>query len=398
MSNTDLSRRGFLGTTLALGCSAAASPLVTPVTFAAAPGDTRLVVIVLRGAMDGLDVVQPVGDRALRQHRNHLSLGEGGGALPLDDFFMMHSQLSGLAPLWQAGELSFAHAVSTPYRNKRSHFDGQDLLENGGDSPDGAMTSSRDGWLNRMLTLLPGGARAETSYAVGRNALLLMQGDAAFSHWSPDVDLDLSPQAQLLLREVYRTDPLFNAAGAMALEMSADFEPAEGMNPRQSTRARPLAEFTADKLRGAARIAAFSITGWDTHIQQERGLAKALTELETAILTLREGLGPVWDKTAVLCLTEFGRTVRENGGAGTDHGTGGAAIFAGGALKGKTVHGRWPGLASSDLYRDRDLMPTADVRSYAAWAIRDLFGIGKSDLERVVFPGVEMGRDPRLIA
>lgn len=398
MSKIDLSRRGFLGTSLALGCSAAASPLITPVTFAAAPGDTRLVVIVLRGAMDGLDVVQPVGDRALREYRNHLSLGESGGALPLDDFYMMHSGLSGLAPLWQAGELSFAHAVSTPYRSKRSHFDGQDLLENGGDSPDGSMTSSRDGWLNRMLSLMPGGVRAETSYAVGRNALLLLQGDAPYSHWSPDVDLDISPQAQLLLREIYKTDPLFKAAGAMALEMSADFEPAEGMNPRQSTRARPLAEFTAEKLRGEARIAAFSITGWDTHIRQDRGLAKALEELQTAILTLREGLGPVWEKTAVLCLTEFGRTVRENGGQGTDHGTGGAAIFAGGALKGRMVHGQWPGLASADLYRDRDLMPTADVRSYAAWAIHDLFGIGRADLESVVFPGVDMGKDPRLIA
>ena len=398
MSKIDLSRRGFLSTSLALGCSAAASPLITPVTFAAAPGDTRLVVIVLRGAMDGLDVVQPVGDRALREYRNHLSLGESGGALPLDDFFMMHSGLSGLGPLWQAGELSFAHAVSTPYRSKRSHFDGQDLLENGGDSPDGSMTSSRDGWLNRMLSLMPGSVRAETSYAVGRNALLLLQGDAPYSHWSPDVDLDISPQAQLLLREIYKTDPLFKAAGAMALEMSADFEPADGMNPRQSTRAKPLAEFTAEKLRGEARIAAFSITGWDTHIRQDRGLAKALEELQTAILTLREGLGPVWEKTAVLCLTEFGRTVRENGGQGTDHGTGGAAIFAGGALKGKAVHGQWPGLASANLYRDRDLMPTADVRSYAAWAIHDLFGIGRADLESVVFPGVDMGKDPRLIA
>lgn len=140
MTDTDFSRRRFLGASLALGCSAAASPFVTPVTLAVTPGDNRLVVIVLRGAMDGLDVVQPIGDRALAQHRKHLSTGEAGGARDLDGFFMLHPELAGLMPLWQAGELSFAHAVSTPYRDKRSHFDGQDLLENGGNSPDGGMT------------------------------------------------------------------------------------------------------------------------------------------------------------------------------------------------------------------------------------------------------------------
>ncbi|MEM7615364.1 MAG: DUF1501 domain-containing protein, partial [Pseudomonadota bacterium] len=149
---------------------------------------------------------------------------------------------------------------------------------------------------------------------------------------------------------------------------------------------------------GASRVAAFSLNGWDTHRTQNNGLPRALGELQTAILTLKAGLGPAWQKTAVLCLTEFGRTVRENGVKGTDHGTGGAAIFAGGALKGQAVHGKWPGLASADLYRDRDLMPTADVRSYAAWAMRDLFSLGRAEVEQVVFPGVDMGTDPRLIA
>ena len=105
----------------------------------------------------------------------------------------------------------------------------------------------------------------------------------------------------------------------------------------------------------------------------------------------------MWSKTAVLCLTEFGRTVRENGSRGTDHGTGGVAIFAGGALKGGRVLGKWPGLGASDLYQDRDLMPTADVRSYAAWAMRALFPLSENDLESSVFPGLDMGDDPGLI-
>ncbi|MEM9228335.1 MAG: DUF1501 domain-containing protein [Pseudomonadota bacterium] len=393
----ELTRRRLLTRGLALGCSAAASPLITPVTLASTPGDTRLVVIVLRGAMDGLDVVQPIGDRNLHGHRKTLSVGPDNGAAPLDNFYALHPALSDLMPLWSAGELSFAHAVSTPYRDKRSHFDGQDLLENGGNSADGGMTPGRDGWLNRMLSLLPG-ARAETAFAVGRGGLLLLRGDTPTSSWSPDTDMDLSPQAELLLSKVWEQDALFHAAGQTAMALSAERDVPEGMNPRNSQRGAALAEFAAGQLRGEARVAAFSLNGWDTHQGQANALPRALAELQTAILTLKSGLGPAWDKTAVLCLTEFGRTVRENGVRGTDHGTGGAAIFAGGALKGQSVHGEWPGLASRDLYRDRDLMPTADVRSYAAWAMRDLFGLARSDLERLVFPGVDMGLDPRLIA
>ncbi|MSU88267.1 DUF1501 domain-containing protein [Rhodobacteraceae bacterium 2CG4] len=396
MTDLDFSRRRFLGTTLALGCSAAASPFVTPVTLAVTPGDNRLVVIVLRGAMDGLDVVQPIGDRALRGHRRNLSTGEAGGAHDLDGFFMLHSELSGLMPLWQAGELSFAHAVSTPYRDKRSHFDGQDLLENGGNSPDGGMTPGRDGWLNRMLSLLPG-ASAQTAYAVGRENLLLLSGDAPASAWSPDSDMALSPQAQLLLNAVYRDDPLFRQAGEAAMTLAAA-QDGNAMNPRQAARAAALAGFAAQQLSGQARVAAFSLNGWDTHQNQPGGLAGALKELQTAILTLKQGLGPAWGKTAVLCLTEFGRTVRENGNRGSDHGTGGAAIFAGGALRGQAVHGKWPGLKAGNLYRDRDLMPTADVRGYAAWAMRGLFGIDKGKLDTVLFPGVDLGKDPKLIA
>lgn len=396
MTDTDLSRRRFLGTTLALGCSAAASPFVTPVTLAMTPGDNRLVVIVLRGAMDGLDVVQPVGDPWLAKHRKALSTGEKGGAQDLDGFFMLHKELSGLMPLWQAGELSFAHAVSTPYRDKRSHFDGQDLLENGGNSPDGGMTPGRDGWLNRMLSLLPGSS-SETAFAVGRENLLLLSGDAPVSAWSPDSDMALSPQAQLLLSAIYKDDPLFRQAGEAAMNL-AEAQDGGMMNPRQAARAEALAGFAAQQLARDARVAAFSLNGWDTHQNQPGALGGALKELQAAILTLKQGLGPAWDKTAVLCLTEFGRTVRENGNRGSDHGTGGAAIFAGGALRGQQVLGKWPGLAPEDLYRDRDLMPTADVRSYAAWAMRGLFGLDAGKLDSVVFPGVDLGRDPKLIA
>ena len=381
------SRRAFLTRTLALGCSAAASPLVTPVTLADATGENRLVVIILRGGMDGLDVVRPLGDRHLRQHRPEV----GRDSLAITDFFGLHPTLEPLLPLWRSGELGFAQAVSTPYRNKRSHFDGQDILEAGVSGED----AGEDGWLNRALSLMPGNS-SETAFAVGRENLRILAGSAPTSTWSPDSDLDLSPQAKLLLRKVYAEDPLFHEAATKAMEL-ADLTD-NPMSTRRAHRAEPLARFAAGRLKDATRLAAFSITGWDTHANQARTLPNALGELTTAILTLKAELGPVWKQTAVLCLTEFGRTIRMNGSGGTDHGTGGAAIFAGGALKGGRVLGKWPGLAQSDLYEDRDLMPTADVRKYAAWALHSLFPLARSDLESVVFPNLEMGTNPGLIA
>ncbi|MEM9010217.1 MAG: DUF1501 domain-containing protein [Pseudomonadota bacterium] len=386
-------RRRFLGGALTLGCSAAAFPLVTPVTVAAAPGENRLVVIILRGAMDGLDVVRPRGEAALAGLRP--TILQQADAIDLDGFFGLHPRLDGLAPLWSRGELAFAHAVATPYRDKRSHFDGQDFLENGGEEPDGSLTRARDGWLNRMLTLVPG-AEAETAYAVGRERMLLLDGEAATQSWSPDADLALSPQGRHLLEVIYRGDPLFAAAAATALNLSEQMDASATLRSRRQAEA--LATFAADRLSGDARIAAFSIGGWDTHRRQDNAIVRALEELQTALLTLRDGLGPHWSRTMVLAITEFGRTVRENGSAGTDHGTGGALLMAGGAIAGARVHGRWPGLADGDLYNQRDLMPTDDVRRYAGWALRGLFGLSGTDIERTVFPGLDMGSDLGIVA
>ncbi|EPX79818.1 hypothetical protein Salmuc_02580 [Salipiger mucosus DSM 16094] len=159
-----------------------------------------------------------------------------------------------------------------------------------------------------------------------------------------------------------------------------------------------VAEFAAERLGGASRIAAFSINGWDTHDNQDRSLGRALGRLSDTILTLRDGMGPqAWGKTAVVAMTEFGRTVRINGTSGTDHGTGGAMIMAGGAIRGGRVVSDWPGLAEADLYARRDLMPTRDLRAHAGWLIRGLFGLDTKVIERDIFPGLDLGPDPRLL-
>ncbi|SMX31798.1 DUF1501 domain-containing protein [Actibacterium lipolyticum] len=412
MASSAISRRRFLARSVAVGCSAAASPFLTPVTLAAAPWDQRLVVIILRGAMDGLDVVQPYGDPEFASTRKRLRFGEAGGATDLDGFFSLHPGLSPLTGLWLKGELGFAHAVSTPYRDKRSHFDGQDLLE-AGTGFDFGNTQIRDGWLNRMLQAVPG-LSAQTAYAIGQDELLILSGDAEVSSWSPDARLSLSPQAKKLLAKVSHNDPLFREALNEAVDIAEStqanagvFDPetdnsAAEMQSQMMAVARgenhlKVVNFAINRLLEETRIASFSINGWDTHNNQSNGLKKPLSQLSDTILALKQGLGSVWGQTTVLAMTEFGRTVRENGSGGTDHGTGGAMIMAGGALRGGQVWGNWPGLALADLYKGRDLTPTEDVRAYAASAMQGLFGLDRHVLETAVFPGLDMGGVGRII-
>lgn len=409
-----LKRRDLLIRASAFGCSAAASPLFTPVAFASAPTDNRLVVIILRGAMDGLDLVQPYGDPGLQAARPDFAIGPDAGATDLDGFFALHAGMDPLLPLWQAGELGFAHAVSTPYRNQRSHFDGQDLLE-AGTAAGTEGGSHQDGWLNRLVQTIPGATR-ETALAVGREDALILRGAAPSVAWSPASRLALSSATSDLLSMVYHDDPLFLDAfddaefysgllhgefsGDTTGDMAGDMASAMADSLRDAPRtvsAQSLASFAAERLRADARIASFSIGGWDTHRGQANGMRRALRNLAGAIAELRQGLGGDWDRTAVLAMTEFGRTVRQNGSGGTDHGTGSALIMAGGAVRGGRVLGDWPGLEGAALFDDRDLMPTRDVRAYAAWAMAGLFGTDRAVLENLVFPTLELGADPGLL-
>ena len=397
-----INRRNFLFNGLAGGCSLAASPLITPVALASAPWEHRLVVIVLRGAMDGLDTLRPHGDPNFAALRP--SLTNAIADIPLVDGFAMHGGLSELLPLWEAGELSFAHAVSTPYRDGRSHFKGQDLLEAGTGFVPGQPTT-RDGWLNRMLQTVPG-ITSETAYAIGTNGMVILSGNAPVSNWLQGFQLRMSDQAERLLELVYHDDDLFRTALNEAQSVSETIltekmlgtnEPGEMMDASSmvgvSKKDLALAEFASSRLRAETRIAAFSLNGWDTHISQAGHLEKNLRRLAATILQLKQGVGPkIWANTTVVTMTEFGRTARENGSFGTDHGTGGAMLFAGGAVRGGKIHTDWPGLSEADLYERRDLMPTQDVRAYAAALMREGFGLGVSDLERHIFPGLDMGQ------
>lgn len=398
-----ISRRFLLRGLGGIACSAAAHPFLSTVTLAqsdgGAPlGDHRLIVVILRGALDGLDAVQPVGDSNYARMRPTLA-GSRSDLADLDGFFALHPKLSGLMPLWQAGGLGFVHATSTPYRDKRSHFDGQDLLEagTGMDVPVGA---ARDGWLNRMLQAVPG-LSAETAYAVGREAQPMLDGTAVSRLWTPDVTLDLSAQSRFLLDHIYHDDELFREAATEATELATMGVPEGAMGESSNARLADvdtLVDFASARLLQETRIAAFSLSGWDTHRRQKAAISLSFQRLQHLILRLQAGLGDsVWGKTVLLAMTEFGRTVAENGSGGTDHGTGGLMLVAGGAVRGGRVMGRWPGLEEAALYDRRDLMPTSDVRAWAAWAIRGMFGFDRGLLESALFPGLQMGDDPGLL-
>ncbi len=415
MTEMSMNRRGFLGRSLMAGCSLAASPLITPVSFAATAGENRLVVIILRGGLDGLDLLQP-DDPAFSVLRPTLG-GRKPSGMEVAGGAMLHTACAPLWPMWQAGELEFVQAVSTPYRNKRSHFDGQDLLEAGTTMLQGG--GPRDGWLNRMLRHMPG-AEMTTAYAVGADPMLLSQGTMPFESWSPDVDFVLSSQGARLMHLTMERDPEMARAMSKAMALASGDgggvvpEDATGMmaglddmmdaqmntNGKGAAQAHVrVAEFAAERLREEARVACFSLGGWDTHAAQARTLSGPLKRLSDSLLSLKGGLGAdVWARTTVIVMTEFGRTVAENGTKGTDHGTGGTMILAGGALRGHRVLGRWPGLAEADLFERRDLMPTDDVRRYAGWAIRESFGLDRAALEESVFPGMQLGDTPGLLA
>lgn len=209
-----LSRRGFL----AGACCAAGASIITPVSFAAMPGDNRFVTIILRGAMDGLDFVQPYGDPAYAALRPKLGLRPDTGLIDLDGFFGLNPAASALMPLWQAGELSFVHAVSTPYRDQRSHFDGQDMLETGGNGK-----GERTGWLNRTLAVIPR-SNARKAIDINTSMELILSGPNEADSWSSQSNFALAEDEIAFLDRLYAGDPAFAKAmeEAKKTDISAD--------------------------------------------------------------------------------------------------------------------------------------------------------------------------------
>jgi uncharacterized protein (DUF1501 family) len=369
--------------------------------------DPRLLVIVLRGALDGLGAVAPVGDPdwiGLRGDRA-LVLDGKTPALPLDKFFALNPAMPNLHRLYQARQACMVHATATPYRD-RSHFDGQDVLESGMPRPG----FSDSGWLNRALVALASDGRVDLrgSSALGLGAVtpLVVRGQAPVLSWVPQKKLlPASADTQARLLDLYQhTDPKLAVALEARIHLAAiggvggpDDPMTDAASPALPGIAR-LRAYAAEVAGTAARIlaradgprvGAASFVGWDTHINEGAAsgqLANLLGVLDSALAAIETNMGAVWAETVVAVITEFGRTAHINGTDGTDHGQGTVAFLAGGAVRGGRVIADWPGLKPAQLYEGRDLKPTTDLRAVLKGLLRDHLRVEESVLASTVFP------------
>jgi len=380
-----INRRDFICASTMAGLAATLGG--SSVAYASAPSDNRFVMIILRGAMDGLHAVPPFADRDYKRLRPKLAIrnpGEKGGALNLDGSFGLHPAFNDLLPLYNNNELLFIPATSTRYRN-RSHFDGQNFLENGTGVPFG----SKDGWLNRALSHLNEGDQ-RLGLALGSSIPLILQGSSGVQSWGKSPFGELNEDFLMRLTYAYENDPLFSSA----LSVARNAPQIEGMDDDGTKKKRkkesvPLfAKATSELLsrNDGPRIAVMEMTGWDTHFGQLTRLNKLFKQLADVILQLKSGLGPHWQKTQVLVVSEFGRTAAENGSGGTDHGVGGLAMFAGGNINGGRVLGKWPGLSQSALFENRDVRPTTDLESIFKAVLLNHYGLVENIVEDQIFP------------
>jgi uncharacterized protein (DUF1501 family) len=369
MIDADVSRRRFLA---ALGGSAMLT-LWSGLSPAASGGaQTRLLVVLLRGAMDGLHLLPPRDDTDYLRARGALAVRD---ALPLDGVFGLHPKLPFAHGLYANKELLPLVAVAPPYR-QRSHFDAQDCLENGTATPGGA----RDGWIGRCIEAM---ARDE-GVAIAQVMPLAMRGSERAEIWSPPLPRELPDTLMQQLQPLYATDPRL-------APIFADAMAAAGMDVSGTRGAFRLPEAMAAAARrmqgaNAARIGFVEDSGWDTHRGQQLALDRKFGELDAGLRAYRDGMGADWTNTVVAVVTEFGRTVAANGSAGTDHGVGGAALLAGGAVRGGRVAGDWPGLAPAALFEARDLRPTTDLRAVFKGVLMGHLAVSETALETRIFP------------
>lgn len=381
-----LDRRLFLQRAAAASLFAGIAPV--RIAFANAPTDNRLVFIVLRGALDGLHALAPYADADYKKLRPTLAVPapkEEKGALDLDGYFGLHPALQPLHALYAAKELLLVPAACTSCR-ARSHFDGQNMLENGSGKP----FAARDGWLNRAIIGMNGGDR-RLGLSLGPQMPLILQGDAHVQSWAPSALPKPDEDFLVSLSRVYANDPLFanalaDATGAQKPDMAKE----DMQNRAPQNRQFELAVKAASQLlaRGnGPRVAVLESQGWDTHFAQEVRLNNLFGQLAQGIETLKSGLGESWRRTAVIVVSEFGRKAAENGARGTDHGVGGLAIIAGGMVRGGRIAGTWPGLSAKALHEGRDVAPANACESIFKAALIAHLGIAQTFIEDNVFPG-----------
>ncbi|MDE1182361.1 DUF1501 domain-containing protein [Paraburkholderia sp.] len=369
-----LSRRTFLHFAAAGAGAILASPHIA---FANLATDRRFVFVIQRGAADGLNIVVPYAEPDYARLRGALAI-DASAATRLDGTFALHPALAQTAKLYADRQALFVHAVASPYRD-RSHFDGQNVLETGGTSP----YQVKDGWLNRLVTLLP--VTHANAIAFAPTVPMALRGKADVTSYAPSglpqAPDDLLTRVSQLYEQDAQLRPLWESA-MTARGLAGD----AGARQDPASLGKLAASFlTRDD---GPRVAMIETGGWDTHSAQNPRLANQLKALDTMIAALRDGMGAAWAKTTVLVATEFGRTAAANGTGGTDHGTGSVAMVLGGSVKGGRVIADWPGLRPGDLYQARDLKPTTALDGLIAGVAGEALGVDPGRVAQNLF-----GRD-----
>ncbi|MEO1670838.1 MAG: DUF1501 domain-containing protein [Cyanobacteria bacterium J06631_2] len=393
-----MKRRNFLN-----AASLAAGSMLLPVGCnswvaqqANAANRKRLVVIFLRGAADGLNVVIPHQAAEYYEARPTIAIPypqEPNGALNLDDYFGLHPKLQELMPLWQRKQLAFVHSSGSPVL-ERSHFQAQDYLENG--TP--GIKNTKDGWMNRLLGQLPQDQLTQ-AINVGVTTPYILQGQMAIAslkpgkHSAAPIPTDRPVFQEAFSRLYSGSDSLSKAYqdGRKAREIILK-EISQEMQ-LASRGAQNVHDFVDDAAEVAklmvgnsqTQLAFMEVAGWDSHVNQNSLLDRLLTPLGRGLATLVSGLEPIFDDTVIVVMSEFGRTVKENGNKGTDHGYGNAIWLLGGGISGGKVYGDWQGLSPAALYKNRDLPVTTDFREIFSSILQQHLSVPRDRLN-LIFP------------
>ena len=363
----------------------------------------KVVVIMLRGAVDGLNVVAPVADPDYARLRPGIGLampGRQGGALDLDGYFGLHPALAPLLPLWQQKKLAFVHASGSPDAT-RSHFDAQDYME----SATPGRKNTPDGWMNRLVAVLPGAASPTRALCIGPLMPRILSGPAAAMNLANGA---AGTRANILDRpalgsafdQLYAGHEKFGRVyldgknahqEVMGASLNTEMQMADGGAPLPNGFPDDAARL-ATLMRNDPKIqlAFVALGGWDTHASQGAAsgqLANRLAPLGQGLATLAQRLGPLFDDTVVVVMSEFGRTARENGNGGTDHGHGNVMWLLGGGVAGGKVYADWQGLGDAQLNEGRDLPVSTDFRSVLAQVAQRHLGLNEQQLLRI-FPSM----------
>ena len=311
----------------------------------------KIVWVVLRGALDSLHTVIPTFDPDYQKLRPTLASSFKEPLLPLDKGFALHPSLKNLHQWYQKKEMLPIVAVSSGYP-KRSHFDGQDFLESGKNEID-----HDSGWLARAIDI-----KNRRALAVSHSTPISLRSSSQVHTWYPSKLKSADEDTLQTMSQLYQYDEVLKRNLEKAIEVKDLVDDKVGGKKNRKGKFVELSKACATLMveDNTLDCAMLEVGGWDTHNNQSSRLTKKLTELDTGLAELKTGLGDDWQNTVVIIATEFGRTAKENGTGGTDHGTGSALLLTGGAVNGGKVEGQWPGLKTDELFQQRDLMPTSN--------------------------------------